>query len=111
MPEKMVLKHTLRNCDRSMHLNRACQHDNIGLEVTLMTQATQRLLEQAMALPADEKIRFAEELLASLDPADQKEIDAAWAEEIDRRIADYDAGRAQAIPADEVFRRLRERAR
>jgi hypothetical protein len=28
-----------------------------------------------------------------------------WIEEIDRRIADIDAGRARLIPADEVFHR------
>jgi putative addiction module component (TIGR02574 family) len=83
----------------------------VGLEVTVMTQATQRLLEQALALPAEEKIKLAEELLASLDPADQKEIDAAWAEEAERRLADYRAGRAKAIDAEEVFRELRGRGK
>jgi putative addiction module component (TIGR02574 family) len=81
----------------------------VGLEAKPMTQVNQRLIEQALALSAEEKIKLVEELLASLDPADQKEIDAAWAEEAERRLADYRAGRTTAIDAEEVFRELRGR--
>jgi putative addiction module component (TIGR02574 family) len=34
-------------------------------------------------------------------------VDAAWAEEIKRRIADIDSGKAKLIPADEVFAEVR----
>lgn len=37
------------------------------------------------------------------------ENDQAWAEEIDRRIAEIDGGQVQCIPADEVFAGLRKR--
>ncbi|MFN9900745.1 MAG: addiction module protein [bacterium] len=32
----------------------------------------------------------------------------AWSDEISGRIADYDAGRVNGVPAAEVFRKLRE---
>ena len=76
-----------------------------------MMPETRRIFEQAMALPARERESLAELLLVSLDPADQKEIDAAWAEEAERRLADYRAGRAKAIDAEEVFRELRGRGK
>ena len=51
---------------------------------------------------------LAEKLLESLDSPDQREIDVAWAEEVKRRIAAVESGQMGTIPADEVFRRLRE---
>jgi putative addiction module component (TIGR02574 family) len=69
-------------------------------------------------------------LLAALSPADRAEVidylialgdgeadeeltqdewEAAWAEEINRRLADYESGKVQGIPGDEVMRRLREK--
>lgn len=34
-------------------------------------------------------------------------VEAAWAEEIKRRVDEYDAGLVTGIPADEVFARAR----
>jgi len=63
----------------------------------------------ALLLPAEEKARLAEELLSSLDESNRAEIDAAWAEEIERRIDELESGNVKTIPADEVFRQLRDR--
>ncbi|QDU18332.1 addiction module protein [Urbifossiella limnaea] len=45
------------------------------------------------------------------DPNDEnltrEEWEAAWAEEINRRVADIDAGRTKLIPAEEVMARLK----
>ncbi|MBN9522636.1 addiction module protein [bacterium] len=37
----------------------------------------------------------------------REEWEAAWAEEINRRVADIDAGRVKMIPAEEVMARLK----
>lgn len=42
------------------------------------------------------------------DPA---EVEAAWDEEIRRRLAELEAGTAELIPSDEVFLELRSRPR
>lgn len=47
--------------------------------------------------------------MESLDAPEQKEIDAAWAEEIERRIRDIDEGKVELIPGDEVLAELRAR--
>ena len=43
-----------------------------------------------------------EELDGESDPA----VDAAWLEEVQRRDRELDEGRAQSVPAEEVFARL-----
>lgn len=55
----------------------------------------------------DELIRV---LIASIDGEPEgtpEEIARAWDEEIERRIADLEAGRTKSIPADEVFAEIR----
>ncbi len=62
-----------------------------------------------MRLPLKERGELAHRLLVSLDgePEDSPEtIAKAWDEEIERRVADMDAGRTKWIPADEVTDKL-----
>jgi putative addiction module component (TIGR02574 family) len=68
-----------------------------------------QLLAEAMALDVREREALAEELLLTVDDGTREEIDAAWAEEIDRRIAEYERGEVKAIPGDQVLRELRAR--
>lgn len=51
-------------------------------------------------------MRLAEELLATVQEI-SPEVDAAWEEEIRRRIAEIDAGTAKLVPADEVIAEVR----
>jgi hypothetical protein len=44
----------------------------------------------------------------SVEPKPSPEVDAAWENEIARRIAKFDSGQAQTISADSVVARLRE---
>lgn len=70
-----------------------------------MTRETRELLERALKLPREDRARLADALEASLDeedaPADPA-VRAAWREEIARRLREYDEGKAQVIPADQV---------
>jgi putative addiction module component (TIGR02574 family) len=70
-----------------------------------MPTTVKELLEDALALPATERATLADELLASLDRPDPR-IDALWAREAEHRLAEFEAGRMRAIPADEVFARF-----
>lgn len=69
----------------------------------------EEILCAALALPPDERALLADELLVSLDAPDQEEIDGAWAEEIEKRIRDFDEGRVEAIDGEVVMRKLRSR--
>ena len=73
----------------------------------MTTQAAQ-ILEAALALPESERAAVAEELFASLRHTDPR-IDELWAREAEDRLAAYEAGEMEAIPAEQVFWELRNR--
>ncbi len=52
-----------------------------------MTEAGTRLLKDALTLPVEERARLAAELMASVDGAPDRDAEAAWAAEIERREA------------------------
>jgi hypothetical protein len=64
------------------------------------------ILTAALALPPADRVTVAEKLLESLSDLDRAEIDAAWAEEAQRRLKGFDEGTLTATPAVEVFREL-----
>lgn len=71
-----------------------------------MSSLVDELSRKARELPAEDRVRLAEELLATVQEADA-EVEAAWEEEIRRRVAEIDKGTAKLIPADEVFAEIR----
>ena len=73
-----------------------------------MSNLVEELSRKARALPPEDRARFAEELLASLHDHPDREIEAAWDEEIRRRMAEIESGTAKLIPADEVFAEIRQ---
>ncbi len=78
-----------------------------------MSDKTRAVLASLLTLPVDERAEIAEKLLASLDglpdpsPAEQAEIDAAWAAEIERRLSDMD--RSKLIPFDTAMEMAKAR--
>jgi Putative addiction module component len=62
-----------------------------------MTKDASRVLEDALHLAPAERALIADELLATLDDDSREEIEAVWAAEIERRVAD-----ARANPDDDV---------
>jgi putative addiction module component (TIGR02574 family) len=71
-----------------------------------MSSLIDELSRKARSLPPEERIRLAEELLSSVQDSDE-EIEAAWAEEIKRRLEEIESGTAKLIPAEEVFAEIR----
>ena len=64
---------------------------------------------QALALPERERSALVARLLDSLDSVfdDSPEAVArAWDEEVARRVADFEAGRTEGIPAEQVHAEL-----
>lgn len=66
---------------------------------------------EALELPLTARAELASQLLDSLDDLSEEENDQLWAEEAERRYAEYKAGVIEAVPAEEVFARLRSRKR
>lgn len=61
---------------------------------------------EALKLTAEERARLADRLIASL--SQDAETEEAWAAEVERRIAEIEAGRAKVVPAAEAVARARD---
>ena len=66
------------------------------------------VLEIALRLGLNDRAALADHLLASLDELSEEEAEMLWAEEAQRRLEEYRAGKAKAIPAEEVYKKAEE---
>jgi putative addiction module component (TIGR02574 family) len=77
----------------------------------IMTTLVGDVFRQALALDERDRATLAELLLESLEPDgalfDPNEIESAWQEEIQRRVAEIDAGRAALVSWEDVQARIR----
>ena len=62
-------------------------------------------------LPPEERARLAESLLESLQQEGVAEVEAAWEQEIQARVASYRRGEEEAIDGETVLAELRQIAR
>ena len=58
--------------------------------------------QELLGLPIEQRARLAEALIDSLQERTPEELEKLWAEEAQRRIAGYEAGSIESVPADEV---------
>jgi putative addiction module component (TIGR02574 family) len=58
-----------------------------------------------LQLPEHDRARLAERLIESL--GEEGDIEEAWYDEAERRLAELESGHAKAVPAEEVFASLR----
>ena len=75
-------------------------HEIIASALQLPISAREEVLQALQDSLIDRTIDHGPE-----DPAD--EVEAAWSDEITRRIADTDSGRVKTIPAEEAERMIR----
>jgi putative addiction module component (TIGR02574 family) len=71
-----------------------------------MTQQASELLQKALELSEEERAELAGSLIESLDTTVDEAAGVAWNEEIARRIADLDSGKAKTIPWEAVRSRM-----
>lgn len=67
-----------------------------------MQNSLKNLEEQALSLNPEERAKLAEVMLKSLS-APLAEIESAWSQEIEQRVAAYDRGDITSYPAEDVF--------
>jgi len=72
-----------------------------------MAEEISDILKKALALPAEARAALAGSLLESLDehPLDSG-AEAAWSEEIGRRIEELDSGKVKPVPWAEARRQI-----
>ena len=64
----------------------------------------EKLEAEALCLPADQRAHLVEKLIASLDC--EPDIEAAWANEVELRHAEVEAGTVKMLPGAETLTRL-----
>jgi len=73
--------------------------------MTELSTEVSKILEQALALTVEEQQALAESLISNLSGKVDQQIVAAWDDEVKKRIADLDSGKAKTIPWEEVRQR------
>lgn len=74
-----------------------------------MTSELADYIEAGKRLSPDER-EIAALALQQLDPSEQAEVDAAWDEEIDRRVDEIMSGQADLVDGEETIAMLRARS-
>lgn len=72
-----------------------------------MTHDVQELLQKALTLPDKERAELAGNLLASLDTYEDPDVDAAWQEEVARRLHEVQSGQVKTVSWESVERKGR----
>ncbi len=76
-----------------------------------MSDPVVELAAQGTALAPDDRARLIDLLLASLDDGPRAQVEAAWDEEVERRLDAYDRGEVHAIDGEQVLEEARRIAR
>lgn len=72
-----------------------------------MADLVAELAAQARSLTPEERSRLVELLLDTLHESPLAGVEAAWAEEIERRVAAYERGEVETFAAEDVFAEAR----
>ena len=70
-----------------------------------MAMRDEEVESAALQLPRKVRARLAAQLIKSLDEED--EVEAAWAEELERRVREVDSGEVDLIPGEQVMEEMR----
>jgi putative addiction module component (TIGR02574 family) len=77
-----------------------------------MSNVSAEVLTLALQLPQSERAMVVHELLLSLeDEPFDADAEAAWQAEIERRLQDFDDGKATALDANEAIAEIRQSLR
>ena len=68
-----------------------------------MATLNEKLLHDVLALSIESRAELVEKILESLNLGSNKDIDAVWEDEIERRIEEVEKGAVKLIPEDKVF--------
>jgi putative addiction module component (TIGR02574 family) len=67
-----------------------------------MTRGVEDLFQEAIQLPERDRAVLADRLIQTLDRSADPGVEAAWSEEIARRVAELDAGAVETISWEDV---------
>jgi hypothetical protein len=68
-----------------------------------MSTTVDKIVSEALSLPADARAFVAEKLIESLDVGPAGELSPAWREEVRKRCRQLDEGLVELLDAEDVF--------
>ena len=71
-----------------------------------MSMQLATLEAEALKLSPEDRVLLADHVLASL--RDRDEVEEAWGAEVDRRLAEVEAGTVSLIPVEQAVQRARQ---
>ena len=74
-----------------------------------MVALAEKIYEEALDLPSDDRLKLIDKLLHSTNLPTQKDIDKAWSKEVETRADSLKSGKAKLIPGEEVFAKIKSR--
>ena len=72
-----------------------------------MATTRDRVIEEALSLPAEARLSLVEKLLTSLNLPIDAEIDRLWSEEAEHRVSQIETDEVKMVPGEEVFSKIR----
>ena len=73
-----------------------------------MTTLLEKIADDLMRLSPAERLELADTLYGSVEQPMDADVEMAWEKEIDRRVDDYEAGKASVVSAEEAHGRIRK---
>jgi putative addiction module component (TIGR02574 family) len=89
----------------SLSANSTFAHSTFFCSICGMT--VRALEKEVLDLPPRSRIRIAEKIIESVDGFTSREIEATWAEEIDRHVNDIKFGKVKGISARQAMAEAR----
>jgi putative addiction module component (TIGR02574 family) len=80
--------------------------NDLSEKTVCRSKQASELLQKALSLSEEERAELAGSLIESLDATVDEAAEAAWNQEIARRIEDLDSGKAKTIPWETVRSRI-----
>ncbi len=74
-----------------------------------MVVSAEKVYNQALDLPIDDRLILIDKLLHSTNLPTQADIDQAWAKEVELRCKMLENGKAELIPGEETFEKIKKR--
>ncbi len=72
----------------------------------MATKTAKRIADEALKLPAEARAALAGTLLDSLDEEVDEDAEAAWSDEIAKRVRELEDGAVKTVPWSEVHRSM-----
>ena len=74
-----------------------------------MSSSTRDLEEKLRRLSKKDRARLALDLLQSLDPGTDEDAEELWLDEAEKRLSDYDSGKTESRPVDDVIAEIKSK--